>query len=373
MSPLHYFLLVMPGFFSKLIGGIFGLGGSLFDYFGQKRAIDQQIALQREINQSNVEQADLAYRRSLPTAQVSNLQDAGMSKAGALSALSGGGNYVAPTLGAPSVQAPHFDTSPVVNLMREIGEIPANVEQRNLVKTQIQDLETRIENERSAEKRAKDLHEYDVWRKMYDKQTVQKLDAGTNLLLNSLLDSGKDINDFKSYEDLVRGLGLQDAKELRDLPSLARQRLFSDVRDRFDLARQEREQKNRNIAAQDAHNMSVLEQALKRIDVKYYDKEKHEQLLNLMRVGVGLIQDNNIKFQDYSAKEMENFVRSAGIEDEAQAKALAEYVKRLANEDEMDILFKRKTANEQTFGLWNNGRMLLRDLGEILARVNLGK
>ena len=373
MSPLHYFVLVMPPIISKLIGGIFGLGGSLFDYFGQKNAVDQQIALQREINQSNVEQAQLAYRRSLPTAQVSNLQDAGMSKAGALGALSSGGNYVAPTLGAPSVQSPHFDTSPIVNLMREIGEIPANVEQRNFLKKQIEDLDTRIKNARSEEQRKKDLHEYDVWQKMYDKQTVQKLDAGTNLLLNSLLDSGKDISDFKGYDDLVRGLGLQDAKELRDLPSLARQRLFTDVRDRFDLARDEREQQNRNTSAQDVHNMSILEQALKRIDVKYYDKEKHEQLLNLMRVGEGLIQDNNIKFQDYSSKQMENFVRSAGIEDEAQAKALAEYVKRLANEDEMDIHFKRQTANEQTFGLWNNGRMLLRDLGEILARVNLGK
>lgn len=370
----------MPSFLSNFIGGLFGLGGSLFDYFGQKRAIDQQIALQREINQSNVEQAQLAYRRSLPTVQVSNMQDAGMSKAGALSALSGGGSYVAPTLGAPSVQTPRFDTSPIVNLMREIGEIPANVEQRNLLKKQIEDLDTRIKNQRSEEQRKKDLHEYDVWQKMYDQKTVQKLDAGTNLLLNALLDSGKNISDFKDYEDLVRGLGLQDAKELRDLPSLARQRLFTDVRDRFDLAREEREQQNRNqeqnnrnTAAIDAHNMSILEQKIKKIDVKYYDKEKHEQLLNLMRVGQGLLQDNNIKFQDYTSQALENFVRSAGIDDEAQAKALAEYVNRLANEDEMDIQFKRKTANEQTFGLWNNGRMLLRDLGEILARVNLGK
>lgn len=350
-----------------------GLGSGLFNFFSQRGSNDTNLQISRETNAANAEQAELAYHRSLPITQVSNLMSAGMSKQGALSALTGGGQYNAPVMQGASVSPAQFDPTGLYAAFDRLGSLSSNVEQQRILEAQRHDLEVTTANKINAEKRAQEVHEYENWQRMYGKESAQKLDAAQNLIMNALLDSGKEFRDFNSYEDLVRGLGLQGRSELRSLPSIARQNLYSSVRDGFAEQRAQREQRNRDIAAQDAHNIARLREQIERINVKYYDKEKHEQLLNLMRVGEGLIQENNIKFQDYTAKEMENFVRSAGLEDEAQARALAEYVKRLSNEDEIDIQFKRKTANDETFGLWNNGRMLLRDLGEILARVNLGK
>jgi hypothetical protein len=83
------------------------------------------------------------------------------------------------------------------------------------------------------------------------------------------------------------------------------------------------------------------------------------------------LQDNNLKFQQVQAAEMENILREAGINDEADAKAIGALVKKMAADDELDIQAKRVTANQQTFGVWNNTRMLLRDLGELLFHVKL--
>lgn len=341
------------------------------NYSAQQETNETNLKIARETNQSNVEQAELAYQRSLPANQVKSLMDAGMSRAGAFNQLAGGGTYSAPVLQAAHMDAPQKDFSGVAASMERLGTIPTNVEQERLIQEQRNSLATDTQIKLAEEERKRELHQYDLWEKEHGQRAAIMLDEGSSLISQRLLDSGKEFKDYASFEDMLKDLGLKNEPVFRHMPSSARASLEESARAKFDAARQKKEQENRNVAAQDAHDIAELRKQIEQINVKYYNKEKHEQLLNLMRVGEGLIQDNNNKFQDWTAKEQENFVREAGIHDEAQAHALAQYVKRLANEDEIDVQFRRKTANNETFGLWNNGRMLLRDLGEILLHVKL--
>ena len=313
---------------------LLGIGQGFFNLFSQGSTNRTNLQIARETNQANAEQANLAYMRSLPANQVSNLMAAGMSKPAAIASLSGGGTYSAPVMQAGHVDVPQLDMSAA---LERLQNMPSNVEQRKLIQAQRNDLEVSTRLKENQDKRAAELHEYEIWQRMYGKESTQKLDSATNTILNALLDSGKDASSFKSFEDMLRGLGLQNDKSVRNLPSVARSQVYSSVRDRFAESREQREQTNRDEASRDAHDLAELRKSIERVNVKYYEKEKHEQLLNLMRVGEGLIQDNNNKFEDWSAKEMENFVRAAGINDEAQARALGEYVNRLSNEDEYPI------------------------------------
>lgn len=328
----------------------------------------------RLTNAANAEQANLAYQRSLPVNQVRDLMDAGMSKAGALTKLAGGGVYTPPALQAgtsqvATEQTPHFDYSGIAKAAERIANIPANAVQLEYNKEQLNALRNELQMKRDAESRAQQKHEYDMWKEKYGKEAATILDAVSSRVSDLLLQSGKEISDFKSFESLIRGLNLQDDKDIKRLPHIARTQLYESVSQKFADERARQQQDNQNRASYDAHQLSILERALKNVDLKYYDKEKHEQLLNLMRVGQGLIEENNIKFQDRTAKEMENYVRESGIENEAQARALAEYVRKLEQEDELDIQNRRTTANKYTFGVHNQFRVVLRDLGELLMKV----
>lgn len=85
---------------SSLVSGLFSLGSSALGYAqnqqnikAQREANQQNLALTREANSAQMRESEKAYQRSLPTNQVANFRAAGMSHAGALQALSGGGSY----------------------------------------------------------------------------------------------------------------------------------------------------------------------------------------------------------------------------------------------------------------------------------------
>lgn len=330
----------------------------------------------RLTNAANAEQANLAYQRSLPVNQVRDLMDAGMSKAGALNKLAGGGVYTPPALQAgtsqaSTAQAPSYDYSGIAQAFERLGSIPAATMQMQMQKEQLNALRDEMRMKREQAQREQQKHDYDMWREQYGKDAAIVLDAASSKVSDALLHSGKDISDYKSFESMLRDLNLQDDKDIKRMPHLARTQLEDSVRSKFAESRAQQQQNNANVAAYDAHLLSLAEQALKKIDVKYYEKEKHEQLLNLLRVGQGLIEDNYIKFNERTAKEMENFVREAGINDEREARALSEYVNKLSQEDELDIQTKRAVANRNTFGVHNQFRVVLRDLGELLMKVKL--
>lgn len=214
-----------------------------------------QIA--QETNQSNVEQANLAYQRSLPYNQVSNLMSAGMSKAGALSALTGGGVYNPPVLQSSQMQAPQKDYSGIMSAMERFSSIPANVEQSQLIEGQKNALQVDLQNKINADRRAQEQHDFNMWKQGYDKNTALMLDSASSKISNALIDSGKSIQDFKDFEDMLHTLNLDNDKDIRNINYIARQQLEDGVRSKFESERARQDQENKNTASKDAHTLAL--------------------------------------------------------------------------------------------------------------------
>lgn len=214
----------------------------------------------RLTNAANLEQANLAYQRSLPVNQVRDLMDAGMSKAGALNKLAGGGVYTPPALQAGTSQAstsqaaqsiaPHFDYSGIAQAAERVASIPANQVQLEYNKEQINALREDLRLKREAEKREQQKHEFDMWKEQYGKDTATILDSASSRVADVLLQSGKEIGDFKSFEDLIRGLNLQDDQDIKRMPHLARVQLEDSIRSKFSELRSQRDQEIEERAAE---------------------------------------------------------------------------------------------------------------------------
>lgn len=66
------------------------------------------VAMVREQNRAAALEAEKAYQRSLPTNQVANMMSAGMSRAGALNAINGGGSYTPAPVNVAQNEAPQM-------------------------------------------------------------------------------------------------------------------------------------------------------------------------------------------------------------------------------------------------------------------------
>ena len=95
------------------LGSIGQLASSIFSSVAnvkmqrETNATNMQIA--REQNAAAAAESEKAYERSKATNQVRLMQDAGMSKAGALNAINGGGSYQPAPVNAGQAQAPQID------------------------------------------------------------------------------------------------------------------------------------------------------------------------------------------------------------------------------------------------------------------------
>lgn len=128
----------MPEWLKNILGG-FNLGSigqlasSIFSNVAnvkmqrETNATNMQIA--REQNAAAAAESEKAYERSKATNQVRLMQDAGMSKAGALNAINGGGSYQPAPVNAGQAQAPQIDFTHAFDGMITAAE---NNKQRNL-------------------------------------------------------------------------------------------------------------------------------------------------------------------------------------------------------------------------------------------------
>lgn len=361
--------------------GTIGLGA--YQAVTNKKAVEEtnetNLQAVRETNATNVEQAELAYQRSLPTQQVKNLMDAGMSRAGALSALTGGGTYTAPVLQSAHADAPQMDLSGVFSGLDRLQNIPSNVEQAQLVGEQRHALEVDTQNKINADNRAQEQHEFDMWQKLYGKDALQKINTLSSDIVSKAANNNINLDSIDSVDKLVKAFDLGNNEVWLSMPHAARNEVLQGVRTQAAENRAREQQNNANQAAKDAHqsakdahDINQVRLAMEKINLKYLDKEKKEQLLNIMRIGEGYIQDNNIKFADLTAKNMENFVREAGIDSEAEAHRLGEEVKKLANMDEENMQRAGLHATKFTREGRSIGRLILRDFGELLMKVKFG-
>ena len=116
---------------SKLLGSIGGIVGSFVNARNAKKNNALQMQLTQQANAMQVAESEKEYERSKAGNQVGLMMQAGMSRAGAINALNGGGSYTPASINTSQVQAPHLDTSVFQSIM-------SNAQQAENVDKQIQ-------------------------------------------------------------------------------------------------------------------------------------------------------------------------------------------------------------------------------------------
>lgn len=128
-------LLGFGGLSTNLISSILGYKANQANIKQQKEANEKNIALQRETNTMQMAEAEKAYQRSKPTTQVSNLMATGMSRAGALGAITGAGTYTPPSLNTAQVEPVMSDPSA---MLEALGDLSSNAMQYRASKDQLE-------------------------------------------------------------------------------------------------------------------------------------------------------------------------------------------------------------------------------------------
>lgn len=265
-------------------------------------------------NQANVEQAELAYNRSLPQSQVSQLMSAGMSRAGALNKLAGGGTYTAPVLQSGHADTPQLDIAGIGSAFDRLQNIPANVQQRELVDQQIAELKQQQRIRDDQERRAKEEadrraeeHRMSMWERMHGRKTTELLDILSSAAENYLVDSGKDIKDFKSFEDFIRASGIGSMSEYKSMPHSGRILLEQAVNNKF------AEHRSR-VVSQDTHDLAQFHKVIASLDIK----EKDKSLIYKLGILANQLESSGLQL------DKENFdkaIRDAGFENRKEAEA----------------------------------------------------
>lgn len=276
----------------------------------------------RETNAANAEQANLAYERSRPLAQITDMQRAGISVPAAMQKIAGGGTYQAPTLQAGTQMAKQFDFSQLSGSLERLGSIPSAVNQERMQKVELDHIMQQMQLERDAAERETQLHQYNLWKEQHGKEVATLLDAASRELASLSIDKGIYLNNYKSFEDFVHATGFDQTQTYRDLPHLARVQLQSGYNTQFEQLRSERQQSNNDIAAQDKHEIdektkTQLQKSIEDFDAAKDAREKEyearkvraalEQYRDSYELGLSLKQaasifelDNNgdIKFEN---------------------------------------------------------------------------
>lgn len=230
----------------------------------------------RETNASNVEQANLAYQRSLPVNQVKNLMDAGFSRAGALSKLTGGGTYSAPVLQSGTSMAKQNDYSGIASAFERLSDIPSNVEQHKMVKLQRASLEQEMLLREQDEIRKRELHEFEVWNKTLGKEATTKLNSLASYIVSKAADLNINLDEIDSIDKLVKKFDLGNNVDWRTMPHIARNQVLQAVQTQHaeNRARQTAEDAHRasddaHISAQDKHEID--QQSIKKLKLEVQD------------------------------------------------------------------------------------------------------
>lgn len=137
----------------NLAGGLFGAVGNIIstDMTNKNNA-----KLQEQANAAQVAESEKVYNRSKATNQVALMQQAGMSRAGALNALNGGGSYTPAPVNASQEQAPQVDMSFLSSIASNVAQTQRFEKELGLEK---QKLEFEKQKQKFAEKMEQERNE----------------------------------------------------------------------------------------------------------------------------------------------------------------------------------------------------------------------
>lgn len=223
-------------------------------------------------NQANAEQAELAYKRSMPTRQVANMMAAGMSKSAALQSLAGGGSYSAPVMQSAQSQSPNLDFAA---LAERIGGIPSNAQQSAMVKQQLESMKLdndikreQLEMAKAAAAREATIQTGDFEAREYDRETAKQTDNLRTIINKRAAEFKVNLNDIKSEQDLIDKLKLNDVAEWTNARASSRDNVLAYLGVTNNM-------RNTNQSAQDTHRRMVAEYSDYKAAKNAREKEYH--------------------------------------------------------------------------------------------------
>lgn len=274
----------------SILATIFGVAGgiaqSVQNRDAQHEANETNLEIARETNAANAEQAELAYKRSLPITQLNDMMSAGMSKPAALQKLAGGGSYTAPTMQSAQVGPENLDLSAIAE---RIGNIPSNVAQSQMVTQQLDDMKA-IARQRDEELRMKqeqhrlemleryqrmDNEQREELRKQYGQDVLESVDKLRSRVVEAAREKNIPLSSLQSEDDIARLLADDDS--WKNAPALARDNIITYVRSNALDSRQRAaesraaEMHNKDVRAKDdAHRLSIQTEKRVKQEVREY-------------------------------------------------------------------------------------------------------
>lgn len=159
----------------------------------------QLVAMQ---NTAQAKESEKAYQRSLPVMQTNAMEQAGMSKAGAINALNGGGSYQPAPVNAAQGQAPQIDVSQAINAMQGFAQL---AEQRRQFNEQ--------------QKLAKQQHDLDVRKQGFEEQKwrdEEPIRTNTKKLQDFDIEVKDALKNHKDGNMLVKGALAENAANIAE-------------------------------------------------------------------------------------------------------------------------------------------------------------
>lgn len=177
---------------SSLFSGGLGVIGTLiqnaFNVKQQERANKANRELVDLQNEAAAAESDKAYRRSLPVNQVGNMRAAGMSEAGAINALNGGGSYQPAPVNTAQDQAPQIDVTQAINAIQASAQLAEQKRQFNLQHVEQKrqfDESLSLEKDKFQETANQNAAIRNLWHEESERQKVEKKLAELRLELET--------------------------------------------------------------------------------------------------------------------------------------------------------------------------------------------
>lgn len=124
------------GMLKSLLSAGSGILGTVLQNVFNTRQMKETNKANREMvamqNAAQAKESEKAYQRSLPIMQTNAMEQAGMSKAGAINALNGGGSYQAAPVNAAQDQAPQIDVTQAINAIQASAQLAEQKRQFNM-------------------------------------------------------------------------------------------------------------------------------------------------------------------------------------------------------------------------------------------------
>lgn len=297
-----------------IIGTVASIGTGIYQSQQNEKSVQEtnaaNLAAVEKTNAANAEQAELAYRRSLPVNQIRTLMDAGLSRAGALSKITGGGTYTAPVLQSGSSMASQKNLSGLMSAFDNLQGIPSNVEQSRLQEQQLSDLRQLADLREKDELRKQEQHDFDMWTKLYGKNATLMLDNLSNKIVSMAADKGINLDDIDSIDKLVNTFELDKDADWRNLPRLARTQVLDAVYRQAAENRAERA----DVRAENAENRAgeIHEKQLQ----EFADKHNMnvQELIKIRKDIQIMVDEDDARKKENAAREVEADLRKIGAE-----------------------------------------------------------